>query len=109
VGGGRSESADVSVQKLIESVDEGDDDDEEGSGEDEAEDEEDVAMDEDAQDVKPAKASDPNDMSAYNMDDYDNEESKGVGEHLLGRCRRRIPDRSYGRFRQHQRFAILPR
>lgn len=81
---GRSESADVSVQKLTDSVDEGDDDDEEGSGEDEAEDEEDVAMDEDAKDVKPAKASDPNDMSAYNMDDYDNEESKGVGEHLLG-------------------------
>jgi periodic tryptophan protein 1 len=51
-----------------------------GSGDDENEnededDEGDVKMDE-----KVTKSNDPNDLSAFKMDEYDQEESKGVGE-----------------------------
>lgn len=63
-----------------ESVDEGDDDEEEDGDEDEKleeEDEDDVKMDEE---TKPAAPSDPNDLSAFKMDEYDDEESSGVGE-----------------------------
>jgi periodic tryptophan protein 1 len=35
-------------------------------------------MDEEAE--KPKASSDPNDLSAFKMDEYDQEESKGVGE-----------------------------
>ena len=39
-------------------------------------------MDEDVdENTKPAKTSDPNDLSAYNLDEYD-EESAGAGEQI---------------------------
>ena len=64
---------------------------------DEDEKDEDVEMDE-----KP-KAHDPNDLSAFKMDEYD-EESTGVGESLLPVR----ADDSNGRIRKCQRSIILP-
>ena len=49
-----------------------------GAGSDQAE-EDDVEMKEGGE-SKPVRSSDPNDMSAFKMDEYDEEESKGVGE-----------------------------
>jgi hypothetical protein len=34
----------------------------------------------DAEDAEPTKASDPNDLSAYNLDNYDKEVSRGTGQ-----------------------------
>ena len=85
-----------------EDQEESDDDEEDGE-----EDEEDEEMDEDEKvedvemDEKP-KAHDPNDISAFKMDEYD-EESTGVGKSPL-------PDRadgSHGRIRKCQRSIIL--
>ncbi len=77
VGNGRSElrkslwriayDADGSVNDENDSADE---DGAEGSGEDD----EDMEVEE----PKPV-SSDPNDLTAFKMEDYDNEESKGVG------------------------------
>ena len=85
-------------------------DQEESDEEDGEEDEEDEEMDEDEKDEdvemdeKP-KAHDPNDLSAFKMDEYD-EESTGVGGSsqfvLVG------ADGSYGRIRKRQGFIILP-
>lgn len=73
LGGSTDDSADGEEQ---EESDDDDDDKEDGSDEEMNEDEkdEDVEMDE-----KP-KAHDPNDLSAFKMDEYDDEESTGVGE-----------------------------
>ena len=85
-------------------------DQEESDEEDGEEDEEDEEMDEDEKDEdvemdeKP-KAHDPNDLSAFKMDEYD-EESTGVGESphsVLVRA-----DDSYGRVRKRQGSIILP-
>jgi len=66
--------------------------DDEGSGSGEDEDEEDEEDNEDKENIeveeedvemkptpKPKPSSDPNDLSAFKMDEYDQEESKGVG------------------------------
>jgi len=85
-------------------------DQEESDEEDGEEDEEDEEMDEDEKDEdvemdeKP-KAHDPNDLSAFKMDEYD-EESTGVGESpqlVMVRA-----DDSYGRIRKRQGSIILP-
>jgi periodic tryptophan protein 1 len=55
-------------------------DDEDGSDEEMEEDEDEKDKDGDVEmDAKP-KAHDPNDLSAFKMDEYDNEESTGVGK-----------------------------
>ena len=61
------------------------DDEGSGSDDDDTEDKENVEVDEEEDvEMKPepkAKpSSDPNDLSAFKMDEYDQEESKGVGE-----------------------------
>jgi hypothetical protein len=82
-------------------------DQEESDEEDGEEDEEDEEMDEDEKDEdvemdeKP-KAHDPNDLSAFKMDEYD-EESTGVGESLLPVR----ADDSNGCIRKCQRSIIL--
>jgi periodic tryptophan protein 1 len=58
--------------------DDEDDEDEEGSDEEMDEDEKDKDGDVEMDD-KP-KVHDPNDLSAFKMDEYDNEESTGVGK-----------------------------
>lgn len=55
-----------------------DEDDEEGN-EEADNDDDDEKMDEDKE---PEKPFDPNDLSAFKMDEYDEEESKGVGKYL---------------------------
>lgn len=52
------------------------------SEDDEADGDDDVKMDEDENKPK-VKSSDPSDMSAFKMDEYDEEESGGVGEPIL--------------------------
>jgi periodic tryptophan protein 1 len=84
------------------------DDEGSGSGEDEEEEEdegkEDVDVEEE-EDVemkpapKPKVSSDPNDLSAFKMDEYDQEESKGVGMLLVFR---------YDRLVDHQRWVRSP-
>jgi hypothetical protein len=51
-----------------------------GSGSEEEEEGEDVDMEGKVAAAVPAKAADPNDLSAYNLDTYDEEESKGTGK-----------------------------
>ncbi|WVW78351.1 hypothetical protein I302_100305 [Kwoniella bestiolae CBS 10118] len=68
------EGMDVGEGEDWEDVDE---DDEEGSGSG-SDNEADGDVDMDAEPQEPAKPSDPNDLSAFKMDEYDNEESKGV-------------------------------
>ncbi len=64
------------LKRFIFSVDDGEGSASGSSGDDEDAVDEDIDMDGGAK----AKSSDPNDLSAFKMDDYDNEESKGVGE-----------------------------
>jgi hypothetical protein len=108
VKGGRSKftSRETGADKSVDGEDQEESDDEDGEGE---EDEEDEEMDEDEKDEdvemdeKP-KAHDPNDLSAFKMDEYD-EESTGVGESpssvQVG------ADDSHGRIRKCQRSIIL--
>ncbi|OCF58716.1 periodic tryptophan protein 1 [Kwoniella mangroviensis CBS 10435] len=72
------EGMDVGEGEDWEDVDE---DDGEGSGSDEDNENAEVAehdVDMDTEPHEPPKSSDPNDLSAFKMDEYDNEESKGV-------------------------------
>lgn len=56
-----------------------DEDEEDGNAKAENDDDDDEKMDEDKE---PEKPFDPNDLSAFKMDEYDEEESKGVGKPL---------------------------
>jgi hypothetical protein len=108
VKGGRSKFTSVIwADGSVNGDDQEESDDDEEDGE---EDEEDEEMDEDEKDAdvemdeKP-KAHDPNDLSAFKMDEYD-EESTGVGE-----SPHRIQvgaDSSNGRIRKCQRSILLP-
>jgi hypothetical protein len=108
VKGGRSEfyKSRDGADNSVDGEDQEESDDEEEDGE---EDEEDEDMDEDEKDEdvemdETPKAHDPNDLSAFKMDEYD-EESTGVGESphptQIG------ADNSHGRIRKRQRSIIL--
>jgi periodic tryptophan protein 1 len=56
--------------------------DEDSAGSAQGDEDDSMAVDEPAAPTGPA---DPNDLSAYNLDTYDEEESKGAGESLLRR------------------------
>lgn len=79
-----------------------DDEDEQDEEMEEDEKDEDVEMDE-----KP-KAHDPNDLSAFKMDEYDDEESTGVGESIHERLASFLADDSNGRVCQRQGTIFLP-
>ena len=79
-----------------------DDEDEQDEEMEEDEKDEDVEMDE-----KP-KAHDPNDLSAFKMDEYDDEESTGVGEFIHERSAPFLANDSNGRIRQRQGTIFLP-
>jgi len=79
-----------------------DDEDEQDEEMDEDEKDEDVEMDE-----KP-KAHDPNDLSAFKMDEYDDEESTGVGESIHERLASFAANDSNGRVCQRQGTIFLP-
>ncbi len=80
----------------------------EGSGsgsEAEAEEDEDVEMNGDDQATDPKKPFDPSDLSAFNLDKYDEEESKGTGKFSYET--RHADPISYGRLRQRQGTRFL--
>lgn len=73
----KSQMAQMETEDGGEWEDVGEEDDEEDEEEADGEDADaDAPMETD----EPAKPTDPNDLSAYKMDEYDQEESKGVGE-----------------------------
>jgi len=53
----------------------------------------------------------PDDLSVFKMEQYDEEESKGVGQSVraVNNGTYPVPSLSYGRFRQRERTVILPR
>ena len=56
------------------------------------------------------KPRDPNDISALNMDDYDEEESRGVGKSTITTTFLLTSAvHSHGGFRKRQRPDLLPR
>jgi hypothetical protein len=108
VKGGRSKftSRETGADNSVDGEDQEESDEEDGEEDEEDEEMEEDEKDEDVEMDEKPKAHDPNDLSAFKMDEYD-EESTGVG--MSPHPIQVEADDSHGRIRKCQGFIILSR